>query len=156
MESNKLIRLLVFVGLFILPVSVFSQTFNADFQRTIGGNGHFRSIGNTGLINYRNVYTFGVERYGMAIREIISRDGYPSVIQGNIWLSRNIINVPDSIMQVMLNTFLSIDSEAGEMHEFIFPYESDDNIGYLLVLVYGQETWEHLDCVEAWFIIINK
>ena len=156
MESKKLIRLLIFLGLFILPVTVFSQTFNANFQRTIGGNGHFRSIGNVGLINYRNVYAFGIERYSMNIRETISGDGYPSVIQGNIWLSRNIINVPDSIMQVMLNTFRSIDSETGEMHEFIFPYESNGNIGYLLVLVYGQETWEHLDCVQAWFIIINK
>ena len=156
MESKKSIRLLVFIWLFMLPVSVFSQTFNANFQRTIGGNGYFRSIGNVGLIDYRNVYAFGVDRYCMNIREIISRDGYSSVIQGNIWLSRNIINIPDSIMQVMLNTFRSINSEAGELHEFIFPYESDGNIGYLLVLVYGQETWGHLDCIQAWFIILNR
>ena len=156
MKSKKLICLLVFFGLFILPVSIFSQTYNANFQRTTGGNGYFRSIGNVGLIDYRNVYAFCVERYSMYIREIVSRDGYPSVIQGNIWLSRNIINVPDSIMQVMLNTFNSIDSEAGEMHEFIFPYESGGNVGYLLVLVYGQETWGHLDCIQAWFIILNR
>jgi hypothetical protein len=81
-----------------------------------------------------------------------SSDSYPSVITGEIWNVVNVIDVPDSIKREMSNTMARDNFDTCFLWEFVFPKEKINTRGYLVIIVYGQETWGDLDCAQAFYV----
>jgi hypothetical protein len=109
-------------------------------------------LGNIGPdINHASFYSFGVNRY--TNKDFSRYDGYQALIKGNIRYSSNVINIPGSMIKAMEDKLKTITCYGGDMFEFIFPYEKGPySKGYILVIIYSQETWTYFDCAQAWYI----
>ena len=142
---------IVIAGLILLSFPVFAQNFQNPFQ-SIAGSGHFRYLGNVGLgISHSNFYQVNISNY--MNDQVFLANGYPAVIRGRIRYTSNVINVPDSLLTIMENRLVTERVAAGDLYEFVFPFEKGQfSRGYLLVILYAQETWDIFDCAQAFFI----
>ena len=152
LKSCNIKKLVIVFSLsLVIGLPMFAQDFSQQFQKTIGGNGNYRSLGFIGFPSHDDLFRWGIDRY--MNKETFNSSFYPSVITGEIWTIVNVINVPESIMKVMIDTTEKNIVDGGYLWEFIFPHEMiGDTKGYLVVLVYAQETWGWLDCAQAFFI----
>lgn len=135
----------------VIAQAAYSQLpdYTGAFQR-IGNNGYFRHIADIGVgIDFANFQKVNVENYANA--RVVSGE-YATVIKGRIRYVTSVINTPAPILKAM-NNALAPYRDAGHLFEFIFPYERGPySKGYLLFVVYLNETWTSLDCAQGFYI----
>jgi hypothetical protein len=148
-------RLFLVFSLVLIGIPVFAQDFSQRFQRTTGGNGYYRDLGDVGFVTVANVLIFNVNRY--TAKDIYLSDMYPSVITGKVRTVFNVIDVPESLKTIMTNSLPEI-AKKNPWHlvEFIFPYENKfdrgGKSGYLVIIDYGVETRPFFTCAQAFFL----
>ena len=140
----------------IILVLVSSPAFSQDWSRTTDNNGYHRILGNFGFIDPINFWEVNINKF-LDVKTY-SSSGYESIIKGRIWMPFVVIDVPESITKIVVDTIMKKGS-AGDpcfIEEFIFPYERNKVKGYLVIIVYGQETWNYLDCSSAFFVGLQR
>jgi hypothetical protein len=141
---------------FFLLAGIFSLSYAQDwsqqFQKTADNSGYYRNLGNIGFPGPYNFLTSNIGWY--SDRDRYTQHQYPTVIKGGINNVTPVIDVPEPIIKAMSDTLKTKGSNRAScfMEEFIFPYGKNGKKGYLAVMVYGQETWDLLDCASAFFI----
>jgi len=148
-EYSKFLMIIIFV-------LVSSTAFSQDWSRTSGNSGYYRNLGNVGFIDPIEFWKININRF-LDVNTYSSL-GYESVVKGKIWMPFVVIDVPESIKKIMNDTIMQKGSSGNPcfVEEFIFPYELRNTKGFLVIIVYGQETWNILDCSSAFFVGLQK
>lgn len=133
-----------------MAVPVFSQDYTQEFQKTSKNIGVYRNLGDVGFIDLDAFYAFNLNRY--LDKTLYNSGVYPSVVKGEIWRVDPVMDVPKSIMDEMSGTMTKNNFDTCFVWEFVFPYERNKTKGYLIVIAYAQETWQNLDCAQAFFV----